>query len=390
VNPEAGAPKPTILGPPGALRYQAWASRRRLTAITDTCSLASSAGHIARDGRASVIAALASRGRTPVFISENVEAELPKAIAEVARSTGIPVADMERAMREQILPRIRVVPLRIGDYLHPRIAGIRRDDPSMPKAMRGDPDDLGTAALAKFLAPAVVISQDSVFNRFGLALPAAQWVEEARRLLMAAGYESELQGAATAAELMARATFAGLAAAGQAARQHPKMALGIVCAVGGAAWYANRRGLLTAENVRHAGEATVKVAKPLIERIALASEGWSEAVNGLTVVERDGRLSLAEACARHLALCRVAMTPSELRDILTTTRAPVTAAAIGRELQSHPAFTRLPGDKYELGRPACLPALEQGAAGPADALGTPVQLYPLPDALRPGVVAPPA
>lgn len=177
VNPEADAPKPTIMGPPGAMRYQAWLSRRRLTAITDSCSLASSAGHVARDGRASIIAALASRGRTPVFISENVEAELPKAIDEVARSMGIPAAEVEAVMREQVLPRIRVVPLRVGDYLHPRIAGIRRDHPSLPRAMRGDPDDLGTAALAQFLAPAVVISKDSVFNRFGLALPAAQWLK---------------------------------------------------------------------------------------------------------------------------------------------------------------------------------------------------------------------
>jgi len=30
--------------------------------------------------------------------------------------------------------------------------------------LRGDPDDLGTAALAEFLAPAVIISADSVFT----------------------------------------------------------------------------------------------------------------------------------------------------------------------------------------------------------------------------------
>lgn len=214
-------------------------------------------------------------------------------------------------------------------------------------------------------------------------------VEEAQRLLTAAGCESELQAASTAAELVARGTFAGLEAVGQAAWRHPKAAIGIVCAVGAAAWYANRRGWLTAERFRLAGEATVKAAKPVIERIALASEGWSEAVNGLTVVERDGRLALAERCARHLAITEVAMTPGELRDVLTTAGDTLTAAAIRRELQSHPAFTRLPGDKYELGRPACLPALEQDAAGPAEqALVAPVQVYPLSDALRPGVVAP--
>lgn len=46
----------------------------------------------------------------------------------------------------------------MGDYLNPRIAAIRRFGPDLPRAMRGDPDDLGTAAVAEFLAPAVIIT----------------------------------------------------------------------------------------------------------------------------------------------------------------------------------------------------------------------------------------
>jgi hypothetical protein len=55
---------------------------------------------------------------------------------EVARSIGIPVPEVQRVVLEQVLPRIRVVPLRVGDYLHRRIAGTRRDDPSLPKDFR--------------------------------------------------------------------------------------------------------------------------------------------------------------------------------------------------------------------------------------------------------------
>lgn len=83
-----------------------------------------------------------------------------------------------------------MVPLRVGDYLNPRIAALRRCDPELPRAMRGDSDDLGTAAVAQFPAPAVIIRKDSVFNRFGLALPADRWTEEAARLLAAAGLGS--------------------------------------------------------------------------------------------------------------------------------------------------------------------------------------------------------
>ena len=94
------------------------------------------------------------------------------------------------------LTRIRVVPLRVSDYLNPRIAALRRCDPELPRAMRGDSDDLGTAAVAQFPAPAVIIRKDSVFNRFGLALPADRWTEEAARLLAAAGCGALLAGRA--------------------------------------------------------------------------------------------------------------------------------------------------------------------------------------------------
>lgn len=56
------------------------------------------------------------------------------------------------------------------------------------------------------------------------------------------------------------------------------------------------------------------------------------------------------------------MTPSELRDALSTYDQALTAAAIRRAVRSHPAFARQPGDKYALGRPVSLPALDGGAS----------------------------
>ena len=146
-------------------------SQVALVAVTDACAVASSACHVARSDTASVLVPLAGTGRSNVFIGEDVEAELPEALQKVAADTGIPLADAERAL-SRIVTRIRVVPLQMGDYLNPAIAAIRRCDPELPRAARGDPEDLGTAAVAAFLAPTVIISKDSVFNRFGLALPA--------------------------------------------------------------------------------------------------------------------------------------------------------------------------------------------------------------------------
>lgn len=156
-----------------------------------------------------------------MFIGEDVEAELPEALAKVAGDMGVPLADAERAL-SRIMTRIRVVPLRIGDYLNPAIAGLRRCDPELPRAARGDPDDLGTAAVAEFLAPAVIISKDSVFNRFGLALSADRWTEEAARLLVAAGYDAALEDAAHAAELGGRLLLGVIGAAKNAAVRNPE------------------------------------------------------------------------------------------------------------------------------------------------------------------------
>lgn len=215
-------------------------------------AIASFACHVARRGTASILVALAGTERSNVFIGEDVEAELPRALARVAGDMGVSLAGAERALA-RIMQRIRVVPLRMGDYLNPRIAGLRRYDPDLPIDMRGDPDDLGTAAVAAFMAPAVIISKDSVFNRFGLALPADQWTEEAARLLAAAGYDATLAEAAAAAEAAGRLLFGGITAVTKAATRNPKAALAVLIAVGLSGWYCHRRGWLTGDRLRAAG-----------------------------------------------------------------------------------------------------------------------------------------
>jgi len=133
------------------------------------------------------------------------------------------------------------MPLRMGDYLNPAIAAVRRGDPELPRAAGGDPEDLGRAAVAAFLAPAV-ISKDSVFNRFGLVLPADWWTEEATRVLMAAGYDAAIEDAAHAAEVGARLLFGVIGTAKAAAVRNPKVAITTAIIAGLAAWYCHRRG----------------------------------------------------------------------------------------------------------------------------------------------------
>jgi hypothetical protein len=334
-------------------------SQVALVAVTDACAIASSACHVARNGTASVLASLAGTGRSNVFIGEDVEAELPEALQKVAADMGVPLADAERALR-QIMTRIRVVPLRMGDYLNPAIAGIRRSDPDLPRAARGDPDDLGTAAVAAFLAPAVIISKDSVFSRFGLALPADRWTEEAARLLVAAGYDAALEDAAHVAEVSARLLFGVIGAARNAAVRNPKAAITTAVVAGLAAWYCHRRGWITGDQLRAAGQRMAAAARPLAERAAAADARRNEARDALTVVEGRGAPSLEERCARLLARRATPTTPENLSAALGIRSAAVTADAVRAVLGSHPAFTQDAQGGFILGRPASMPAIGRG------------------------------
>jgi hypothetical protein len=349
-------------------------SQVALVAVTDACAIASSACHVARSGTASVLVSLAGTGRSNVFIGEDVEAELPEALQKVAADMGVPLADAERALR-QIMTRIRVVPLRMGDYLNPAISGIRRSDPGLPRAARGDPDDLGTAAVATFLAPAVIISKDSVFSRFGLALPADRWTEEAARLLAAAGYDAALEDAAHAAEVGARLLFGTIGAAKNAAVRNPKAAITTAVIAGLATWYCHRRGWITGDQLRAVGRRMAAAARPLAERAAAADARRNQARAALTVVEGRGTPSLEERCARHLARRATPTTPEDLSAVLAISGAAVTADAVRAVLASHPAFTQDAQDAFILGRAASMPAIGSGAqqpgltAGPAAEAG---------------------
>ncbi|HLQ57829.1 MAG TPA: hypothetical protein VK162_26595 [Streptosporangiaceae bacterium] len=335
-------------------------SQVALVAVTDACAVASSACHVARSDTASVLVSLAGTGRSNVFIGEDVEAELPEALQKVAADMGIPLADAERAL-SRIVTRIRVVPLQMGDYLNPAIAAIRRCDPELPRAARGDPDDLGTAAVAAFLAPAVIISKDSVFNRFGLALPADRWTEEAARMLVAAGYDAALEDAAHAAEVGARLLFGVIGAAKNAAVRNPKAAITTAVIAGLAAWYCHRRGWITGEHLRAAGGRIASAARPVAERIAAADARRNQARAALTVVQGHGSASLEERCARHLARRATAMTPAELSAVLAASGTTATAEGVRAVLASHPAFTPDAQDGFILGRPARVPVISSGA-----------------------------
>jgi hypothetical protein len=309
-----------------------------LVGITDTNALASRACNAARNSVAeNLFTGLAVTGRSNTYISAHVPGELVRHLADVAEGhPGLDLREAERVLWDEVMPLVPVVDLAVGDYLHPRIQAVRRADPALPVRLRGDPDDLGTAALAEFLAPAVIISADSVFTRFGLANSVADtWLPLAHRLLQAAGYEATLTEAAYALELAARLVAVPVSAVVGAARRHPLAALGIGAAIALAAYQA---GYLKRDRLRAAGQEIHRVAATGIEAFGHATDAYGKARQALRVIEPYGTPTVEELAARHLARVRRPLPLDDLAAALEAAGHAVSSAELRDATSRHPAF----------------------------------------------------
>ena len=309
-----------------------------LVGITDTNALASRACNAARNSvPENLFTGLAITGRSNTYVSAHIPGELARHLADVAKGhPGLDPQEAERILWGDIMPLVPVVDLAVGDYLHPRIQAVRRADPDLPMRLRGDPDDLGTAALAEFLAPAVIISAGSVFTRFGLANSVADtWLPLAHRLLHAAGYEATLTEAAYALELAARLVAVPISTVAGAARRHPLDALGIGAVIAVVAYQA---GYLGRDRLRAAGQEIRRVAATGIEAFGNATDAHSKARQALRVIEPYGTPTVEELAARHLARVRRPLPLDDLAAPLAAAGHAVTSAELRDATSRHPAF----------------------------------------------------
>jgi len=309
-----------------------------LVGITDTNALASRACSAASNSVAeNLFTGLAITGRSNTYVSAHVPGELARHLADVAKGhPGLDPREAERVLWGDIMPLVPVVDLAVGDYLHPRIQAVRRADPGLPVRLRVDPDDLGTAALAEFLAPAVIISADSVFTRFGLANSVADtWLPLAHRLLQAAGYEATLTEAAYALELAARLVAVPISAVVGAARPHPLAALGIGAVI---ALVAHQAGYLKRDRLRAAGQEIGRVAAKGMDAFGSAWGSYSRARQALRVIEPYGTPTVEELAARHLARVRRPLPLDDLAAALEAGGYTVTSQQLRDATDRHPAF----------------------------------------------------
>jgi hypothetical protein len=333
-----------------------------LVGITDTNALASRACSAASRARhEDLFTGLAFTGRSNTYISAHVPGELIRHLGNVAEGfPGLELQAAERVLWGNIMPMVPVIDLAVGDYLHPRIRPIMRGDQALPKAVRGDPDDLGTAALAEFLAPAVIISADSVFTRHGMAdTLATTWLPMAYGMLKMAGFEATMTEVPYMLELAVRLISVPASAAAGAARRHPLAALGIGAAV---LLIASQAGYLKRERLQAAGRGIGQVMANGARYVASASNQHDEVRRALRVIEPYGNPTAEELAARHLARVRTPMTLDALARAIDLKGYDVSTAELKDATGRHPAFWTKDGQPpiVGVGRPAVGPQRVRG------------------------------
>ena len=318
-----------------------------VVAITDTNALLRRACHEVRYGlQDNIFRGLSRTGRSNTFVAAHVPMELVKYLPTVADKNGVDHNVVEATLRDTVMTGIPVVDLPIREFLHPRVRTILSADPSMPKRLRGDPDDAGTAALAEFLAPAIILSADNVFERLGISSTAAvAYVETARTLIRMTGFEATITETVQLVNIAIRATgFLG-AHVVRGIRENPLVSAAIFGAIW---WLAHRFGYLKRDRVQEGLRSLGRMAGPILEATNAAIDGAQGAREALRAVEPYGAATVEQTTARHLAR-RGLLTPGELRDELRGRGMVVPATTLKRAMASHPAFVRIPGDRYRVG-----------------------------------------
>ncbi|MET9039657.1 PIN domain-containing protein [Streptomyces mirabilis] len=296
-----------------------------------------------------LLSGLAGTGRATPYIAAHVPAEIDRHLPRLARRYQVPESEVRRLLDEVVLPSARLVELEIRDHLAPGAKQIMHVDRDLPKQWWGDPDDVPTMALAEFLAPAVIITQDSVFARFGFAT--TEWIRIAKDLLRMAGFEADFVDAAVVTEFALRlaATFASELIA--AVRRHPVLATAIVAA---AVWICQRLGYLRSETWARYAARVWELAQPLVKKAGTAALEQTRIRNALIVVEPPSGPVLEQIAARYLARCSDSLTPAELRDALAVHGHKIPATHLKRAMNTHCGFVREPGDHYTVGHPGSL------------------------------------
>lgn len=336
-----------LLAPSGPAINPVLLPRPMLLPIIDTNALLAEACYLVKhERRQDKVTALAGTGRATPYIAAHVPGEIDEHLAKLADHYQVPESQVRRLLADRILPALRVVDLEIRDHLAPQTRHILRVDPHLEPRHRGDPDDAPTMALAEFLGPCVIVTQDSVFSRFGFAV--IDWIPVAQDLLRLAGLEASAANALVLIDLVVRMLGSGVQRLAGLAVRNPLPAAAFAA---GLLLWGYRHGHLSRGEWRQRLSRVGEVTRPLLEQGNAARAEHRAISDSLLVVQPPPYPTIEQLAARYLARCGRPLTPGELRDALARHGHTVPAAQLKRNMLAHRAFVRAPGDVWTVGRP---------------------------------------
>jgi hypothetical protein len=307
-----------------------WSYRSDPVLVADAMVLIGAAIERVRSGRPSTLEKATLVG-APCYVGRHVVGEVEQHLPGIAKKHPSPIEPSValHIWRTHILPAVRVVDLSIRDYL----------DPDLRRISDIDEEDIATGALARFLAPALVLSTDHSLVDSGFATATA-WDSIVR-----VGRYSISDGQLRLGGQIAGVTVEGIVRAGEHVSRTLRLRPWLVLAVAG--------GLVGAAQYRH-GAALRFTGRTLLQVCAIVTslaKERSETASGLVLVEPSPRsVDLEASCARTLARFPGPASAAELLPHLHG-YVPGTAKAtqVRMALRGHPAFVAVRRGRWEVG-----------------------------------------
>jgi len=293
---------------------------RILPAAVDANVLLRVVARLAR-GMTSDLVSAAREGVIRIYVGETIVAEVEEHLADLVRTTRVPLAQLERVWRDEVCPHLRVV--QTGTFDHPDLSTI----------IARDPDDRPTAVLSLFIGARLTWSYDKDLHDTGFA----------ERLNVEIVIASRNVGRFDlSAHLALRISEESISAAGRGlmrAIEGPGATRNVVIAVVLVAATALTVALI--KDPQRVKQTAARVAEVGIEGFQHMAKFRGEEGGRLPAIPTPATTEpLPLRLAHALAFAPAPLATGELVEILARTGAPVPTAEIETTLGSYRAFVR--------------------------------------------------